>query len=296
MMIVLSALALATMDAGTKYVGGVISISLVLWARYTIQAGLMAMWLWHTKRRQGFRTAHPDFQMVRGVLMLVVSALGILSLRYIPLAEFTAIAMLSPVFVTVISNRMLKHDMGRSRWLLLLCGFLGTVIMLRPGSGMFGFAAVLPLLTSLIYAIYCVVTSRIAALESPYLSQFYTGIIGCVVMIPLLALQDRSGVSALSDLSWAYLGVLLLMGLSGTAGHLLIVMAFSRANASKLMPFVYVQIGFATIISWKMFQHAPDFWAWVGMLIIAASGIGSALLNVRDARREIAAVEIDGAT
>lgn len=111
-------------------------------------------------------------------------------------------------------------------------------------------------------------------------------------MIPLLALQDGPGVGALSDLSWAYLGVLLLVSLAGTAGHLLIVMAFSRANAGRLMPFVYVQIGFAAIISWKVFQHTPDFWAWVGMLIIAACGMGTALLNVREARREIVPVEV----
>lgn len=291
MMIVLSALALATMDAGTKYIGGVASITLILWSRYTVQAGITGMWLWQTRRVPGFRTAHPRFQVLRGVLLLAVSALAILSLRYIPLTEFTAIAMLSPVLVTVISSRMLNHDVGRRRWILVCCGFLGTLIMLRPGSGLFGMAAVLPLITTLVYAIYCVLTSRIAAVENPYTSQFYTGITGFLAMLPLLALQSGTGLGGLSDLSSEYLGVLLLVSLSGTAAHLLIVMAFSRANAATLMPFVYVQIGFAAVMSWLVFHHTPDFWSWVGMLIIAVCGMGTAWLNVREARRVVVATD-----
>lgn len=289
-MIVLSSLALATMDASTKYIGSVVSIVLVLWSRYTIQAGIMGMWLWQTRGGPGFRTAHPRFQVLRGVLLLLVSALAVLSLQYIPLAEFTAIAMLSPLLVTAISSRMLNHDVGRRRWILLCCGFLGTVIMLRPGSDLFGLAAVLPLMATLMYAIYCVLTSRIATLDSPYTSQFYTGITGCLGMFPLLALQSGTGLGGLFDLPSAYLGVLLLMGLSGTAAHLLIVMAFSQANAATLMPFVYVQIGFAAVMSWLVFHHTPDFWTWVGMLIIAACGMATVWLNVREAQRIVAPV------
>lgn len=284
-MIVLSALGLAMMDAGTKYVSGVVSITVVLWVRYTIQSGMMGIWLWKTRGTAGFRTAHPRFQLLRGVLLLVVSALAILSLKFIPLAEFTAIAMLSPVMVTVISTRLLKQSLGRWRWIFLLCGFSGTLIMLRPGSGLFGVAALLPVLTTFTYAIYNVITSRIAPLENPYTSQFYTGITGCLLMLPVLFIQEGAVIGALNAMSPTNLAVLLGISLCGTISHLLIVMAFGRSNAAGLMPFVYVQIAFAAILGWLVFRYAPDFWSWVGMGVIAACGIGTAWLNVREAAR-----------
>ena len=284
-MIVLATLAFASMDAGTKYIGGVVSITLVLWSRYTIQAGIMGMCLWKTRSVHGFRTAHPRFQVLRGFLLLLTSALAILSLRYTPLAEFTAIAMLCPVLVTAISSRLVNHDVGRRHWISVCCGFLGTLVMLRPGSGLFGVAGVLPLMATLVYASYCVLTSRIAALENPFISQFYTGITGFLVMLPFLLLKNEGGLGGLSALPSSYLGVLLLVGLLATGAHLLMVMAFSRARAATLMPFVYMQIGFAAIMSWLVFDHTPDFWTWVGMLIIAACGISTAWLNVREARR-----------
>lgn len=125
-MIVLSALLFSMMDAGTKYIGGFLSVVLVLWSRYTIQASVMAMWIWHTRGSRGFRVAHPRFQVLRGALLVTISALGFYGVRQMPLAEFTAIVMLSPLLVTAAASWVLHEPVSRLRWALVWGGFIGT--------------------------------------------------------------------------------------------------------------------------------------------------------------------------
>lgn len=284
-MIVLSALSLAAQDASMKYISTAVSLSLIIWARYTAQTILMASYLLKTRGPTGFRSVHPFFQCMRGMLLLAVTVLGMAGLRYMPLAEFTAIIMLSPVLVTAISSRMSRHEVSWLRWLLVWCGFAGTVIMLRPGSGLFGAAALLPLLATLTYTGYMVLSSRIATIENPYTSQFYTGITGSVAMLPVLAMQGGFGEGTLLDLPGIYLGLLGLICMTGTVAHLLVMMAFSRAHPATLMPFSYAQIGFASILGWLVFDQIPDVYARIGMLIIILCGMATAWLNLRDARR-----------
>lgn len=284
-MIVLSALLFAVMDAGTKYLSGILSVVVVLCSRYTVQAVVMAVWVWRRYGAAGFRTAHPRFQLLRGVLLLSISTLAFFGLRHLPLAEFTAIVMLSPVLVTAASAWFLREPVGGVRWALVCGGFIGTLIVIRPGSGLFGAAAIVPLITMVVASAYSLLTSRLAVLENPHTTQFYTGITGTALLAPVLALQGDALPALLHGLAAPQLGLLLLVGLLGTAGHLLLVMAFSRMGAASLMPFTYTQIGFAAIMSWFAFHHAPDFWAWVGMAIIALCGGVTAWLNTRRPHR-----------
>ncbi|MDB5839035.1 MAG: transporter [Herminiimonas sp.] len=284
-MIVLSALLFSIMDAITKYVGGFLSVVLVLWARYSIQAALMAMWIGRSRGLAGFATAHPRFQVLRGVLLLIISVLAFLGLRALPLAEFTAIIMLSPILVTAAAGWMLKESVGRMRWALVWGGFIGTLIVIRPGSGLFGAAVALPLLAMLVSSAYSLLTSRLAVLENPYTTQFYTGITGSLLLLPMMLLQADSLPGILHDLAWTHLSLLIVIGILGSIGHLMLVMAFSRAGTASLMPFTYTQIGFAAIMSWLAFRHAPDFWAWIGMATIAACGAATAWLNMQSAQR-----------
>jgi drug/metabolite transporter (DMT)-like permease len=284
-MILLCGLLLTSMDAATKYLGGFVSVVPLLWIRYTIQAVLMAAWVWRTRGPQGFHTAHPRFQALRGILLLAFSVLVFFSLRYMPLGEFTAIIMLSPVLVTVGSGWLLHEPVGRLRWALLFGGFIGTLIVIRPGSGVFGVAALLPMVSTLILVAYSLLTSRMAVLENPYTTQFYTGIAGCLLLAPLVALQADTVLDMLRTLAPAHFALLVLIGVLSAFAHLLLAMAFSRARPAALMPFTYMQIGFAAIISWLLFHHVPDFWAWVGMIMIAACGAATAWLNMRAVRR-----------
>jgi drug/metabolite transporter (DMT)-like permease len=283
-MIALAALLFSLLDAGTKYLGSFLPVAVILWSRHVIQTSVMAATLIKTRGFHGFRTVHPRFQLLRGVILVLLSVLMFYSLRYMPLAEFTAIMMLTPILVTAWSGRISKEPLGALRWALLLGGFAGTLVVIRPGSGLFGGEALLPLLGTAVSAAYSMITSRLAALENPNTTQFYTGITGLSLMTPMILLQAGGLSAAFAGLTpWQFL-ILLAVGLLGTGGHLLMVLAFSRAHAAALMPFTYTQIGFAALISWMLFRHTPDFWAWVGMLIITAASCASAWLGIRHRR------------
>jgi drug/metabolite transporter (DMT)-like permease len=283
-LVVFSALLFAMMDGGTKYLSGLVSLVLVLWTRYTIQAGLMAVWLLRMRGYNGFATQYPRLQILRGVLLLSMGAAAFWGLRLMPLAEFTAIAMLAPIVVTAVAGLMLKESVGRLRWALVMGGFIATLIVIRPGSGLFGAAAGFPILGMLIMSAYSLLTGRLALLEDPYTTQFYTGLTGSVLLLPFL-LQSTNLSDLFHYLTWVQWAVLLLIGVMGTIGHLTLLMAFGRAGTASLMPFLYIQIAFAAVISWLVFQHAPDFWAWVGMAMIAICGAATAWLNIHTAQR-----------
>lgn len=285
-MIVLAALLFSMMDAGTKFMSGFLSLVAVIWSRYTIQAALMALWLTSGGGARGFHTSHPRFQALRGLLLVCISVLGFFGLRHMPLAEFTAIVMLAPVLVTAVSSAMLKQPVGARRWALVLGGFAGTLIVIRPGSGLFGAGVALPLLAMLGLTAYNLLTSRLAQLlEDPYTTQFYTGIAGSLALTPLLLWQADALPGVWRQLAPLHLTLLFGIGVLSTLGHLLLVMAFRLAAPAMLMPFTYVQIGFAAVMSWLAFAHAPDALAWVGMLMIAACGAATAWLNMREAQR-----------
>ena len=280
-MIVASTFLFSSMDAATKYLGGFLSVVLVLWCRYTIQASIMALLVARLRGASGFKTFHPRFQLLRGVLLASISVLAFFSMRNMPLAEFTAIIMLSPVLITACAGWLLKERIGNLRWLLIITGFAGTLVVIRPGSGLFGWVVVIPLLAMIISSGYSLITSKLAVLENPYTTQFYSGIIGSLLLFPFLILQKRELLDFFHQANASHAAMLLLIGILGTVGHLLLIMAFSRAGTSSLMPFTYTQIGFAGLMSWLFFDHAPDFWAWIGMFMIALSGGATAWLNIR---------------
>lgn len=270
----------AASDSIIKFVGAFLPVLLILWVRYAVQAVAMAVWVGATGRAQ-FRAAHPKFQFVRGALLLATSALLFFGVQLMPLAEFTALGMLTPVVATLLAASFLHERVSRLRWALVWGGFAGALIVIRPGSGVFGWAAALPLLMALCYGSFQVLTSKLSALENPYTTHFYTGLWGTVLLAPVLFLGPTDVVGALRTAPAWQFGLALVIGALNTTGHLLLIFAFRVARTATLMPFTYAQIGCAVVASWLVFRHVPDAWAWVGIGVITACGAASAWLNVR---------------
>jgi drug/metabolite transporter (DMT)-like permease len=234
---------------------------------------------------------------MRGALLLVTSGMSFFGLQLMPVAEFTALGMLTPVVVTMLAAWVLHEPVSRMRWALVCGGFIGAVIVIRPGSGVFGWAAIFPLLMALCYGCFQVLTSRLASLESPYTTHFYTGFSGAVLVTPLLLLHAGDYLAAAQAVPPAKLVLVLGIGLFATVGHLCLIFAFGHAPMATLMPFIYTQIAFALGVSYLVFRHVPDGWAWVGMAVIAACGAVSAWLNARQAsaQRPASIVAVDTA-
>jgi drug/metabolite transporter (DMT)-like permease len=279
-LVLLMAACFAVSDTTIKYLGAFVPVIFLLWARYLFQASVMALWL-ARRGLAGFRTAHPKFQGVRGALLLFTSAMAFFGLQVMPVAEFTALGMLTPVIVTLIAALVLREPVGWLRWLLVWGGFIGALIVIRPGSGVFGWEALFPLLMALCYGCFQVLTGKLAALESPYTTQFYTGFSGMLLLTPFMLPSAGAIAASLREVPAGHWLLVLVIGLFATSGHLFLIFAYGHAPSATLMPFTYTQIAFALIVGWAVFQHVPDGWAWVGMGVIALCGGASAWLNVR---------------
>lgn len=285
----------AGMDTLIRHTGTLLPVLLLLTGRYLFQATMMALWLGFS-RRQRFRPAHPRFQFARGALLLGSSAASFFGLQYLPVPEFTAITMLTPVLVTLLAAALLHEKVSRPRWALVGGACLGALVVIRPGSGLFGWAVLFPLAGAVCYAAFQVLTSRLAALENPYTTHFWTGTTGALLLLPvLLASPVPLGtlLPAMGPATWA---LLLGIGFCGSVGHLLLIFALGLAPASTLMPFLYVQLAWAAALAWLVAGHVPDGWAWVGMGIVAVCGAASAWLNLRGSRRTVTPVEVDTIT
>jgi len=282
-LIVVMTAVFAAMDTTVRWLGGALPVLVMLSARYLVQALAMAVWLGLDPRR-GFRSAHPRFQALRGSLLLITSVFSFIGLQYVPVAEVTAIFMLTPLLVTLLAATVLHEPISRGRAWLVAGGFIGALIVIRPGAGLFGWPVLLPVAGMVAYAVFQLLTRRLAGVEDPLTTHFWTGFVGAAVVLPLLLLSgiDLGAVFAATPAQPLWL--LLLVGVLGTLGHLLLVLAMGLAPTATLMPFIYLQIGTAAIAGWIVFGHLPDAWGWFGMALIAACGATAAWLNVRSAR------------
>jgi drug/metabolite transporter (DMT)-like permease len=270
----------AGMDTGVRALAGVFPVVLMLWLRYAFQAAVMALWLWLVPGA-GFKVAHPRFQVLRGTLLLVTSAMIFFGLQYMPVPELTSINMLAPLLVTLLAAWLLRERVSRLRWLLVGGGLIGALIVIRPGSGVFGLAVLLPLAGAFTYAAFQVLTSRMSSLDNPYTTHFWTGLVGMLIVTPLLQWQAPQWLAAARAASMAQWALLAGVATLGTGGHLMLILALGMAPTATLMPFIYTQIPIATAISWLVFGQLPDAIAWVGMAVIMTCGAAAAWLNLR---------------
>jgi drug/metabolite transporter (DMT)-like permease len=282
-LIVLVAAAFAGMDTGVRLLGGALPVLLMLWLRYAFQAVVMALWL-ALAPYGSFRAAHPRFQLLRGALLLLTSALIFIGLRYMPVPELTSISMLAPLLVTLLAAWLLHESVSPLRWLLVGGGLAGALIVIRPGAGVFGWAVLFPLAGAFANAAFQVLTSRMSALDNPTTTHFWTGLVGALLLTPLLLWQAPQLLAAAGSASAWHWAVLALVAALGTGGHLLLILALGMAPTATLMPFIYVQIPLATGLGWLVFGQWPDALAWLGMAVITACGAMAAWLNL-NARR-----------
>ena len=268
----------SALDTTTKVVSSVVPVLMALWVRYAFQAVATTAIVLPWRGWGVLRTRHLAFQCLRGVLLLTSSMLSFLSLRYLPVGEFTAIVMMSPLAVTLLAATVLKEKVSPLRWTLVAGGFAGTVVIIRPGGDSFSWAMLLPLGLVASNAWFQVLTSRMARTEDPMTMHLYTGWVGTLLAslaLPFVWTQVSN--------PWLWAGMAF-MGLMGTVGHFMLILAYRNAPASTLTPYLYSQIAFAMVGGWLVFEHLPDGWSLIGMALIAACGALGAWLTVRESR------------
>ena len=268
----------AALDTTTKWVSSSVPLLMALWFRYFFQAAATTAIMVPLRGRTVWRTRRLAWQLVRGVLLLASSLLAFLSLRYLPVGEFTAIVMITPLAVTLLAATVLKEHVSLLRWLLVVGGFAGTLIIIRPGASHFGWSSLLPLALVVCNSAFQVLTSKLAQTEDPVTMHLYTGWTG--TLLSSLALPFAWATLPDPRL-WAALGF---MGLAATVGHFILILAFYRAPAATLTPYLYTQIAFAVLGGLLVFSHVPDHLSLVGMGMIALCGAAGAWLTARERR------------
>jgi len=277
LLIMVATLSFALGDSATRHITQVAPVLMLLWFRYAFQTVSTLLMRFPVQKTSLFVTPNPKFQVLRGVLLLLTSFCSFYGLQHLPVGEFTAIVMLSPMVATAMAAIVLKHHVAHLRWVLMAVGLIGVLLVVRPGGQVFGWALLFPLGLVGTYAWFQVLTSRLSGDENPYTTQFYTGLVGALVMSPLLLWSWST--QALIDY-WPWF---LVLGFCATFGHLMLIRAFNRASAVVLSPYLYTQIAFAMLASWVFFSHVPDALAWLGIAVIAACGVGNAMLSIREA-------------
>ena len=267
------------MDAIAKILGDTISPLQVTWGRFFFQALIMGITIIALYGlRPGIRLLRPKRPIVhaaRGVLLAIATTFFFFSLLYLPLADSIAIFFVQPMLLTLLSAIFLGETIGWHRRAAVVIGFLGAMLIIKPGSESFTLAALLPIAAALFFSGYLVVTRSVANVDHPMTMQFASGASASVVLsVALLpgTFSDSAmwGARVPSTIEWAYL---IAIGVIAAFGHLLVVIAVNRAPTSVLAPFGYVEIIAATILGWLIFSEWPDTLSWLGITIIIFSGL-----------------------
>lgn len=286
LLLVVAMACFVVLDTTTKVVNAGVPMLMALWVLFLVQALVTGGYVLVARGWSSLQTARPGLHAARGGLLLVVQVLAFLSLKYLPVGEYTALAMTTPLVVTLLATRFLGEHVSPPRLVLVAAGLVSTLVIVRPGSNAIGWAMLLPLGLVLFNAAYQLLASKMARTEDAVTTVFYT----CSMALALSSLPLVWVWQPVNDLN-LWLG-LLLMGVAAALGNLFFILAFERAPAATLMPYMYLQIGFGILGGWLVFDHMPDFWALVGMGMIAACGVAGGLLTLYETRmrqRELSA-------
>ena len=267
----LAGFCLSSLDAAAKWLVRDHALWVIVWARYAGQMIVVTPFAWQRTGGRFWRTRKPGLQLLRS-LFLVLATLGFWGgLRYLPLAEESAITFLAPIFVVLLSWPLLRERATRARQVASAVGFVGILVLLRPGSAALHPAVVLLVGAALANALYQLLTRRLLD-EDPDTTLFYSASVGTAVLsVGLPYAADASALTVANAASLTLLGVL------AGVGHWCLTNAYLEAPASLLTPFTYLQMLWATAFGVVLFDQHPDRLSAVGMAIILASGLALAL-------------------
>ena len=265
-LLMLAAIALFTgMDAIAKGLVAEYPTLQVVWARYTGQTVLVALWL-APRLRQLLRTRYPKMQALRSAFQFGATAFFFFSIGWIGLAEATAITDINPVLITLGAAVFLGEKLGPRRIIGVLVALCGAMIIIRPGSAVFSLTALLPLGCAICYAGYAIATRWVGRNEDAWTSLIYAALLGTLLT------------SAIMPFVWQPIAAgdvlrFLALGFLGAGAQFLLIRAFTTAEVSAIAPFGYMGIVFATFWGALLYDEFPDRWTIIGALVIVGAGL-----------------------
>lgn len=266
-LIIATGTVLAGMDAFAKFLALQVPIIMVLWGRYFFHTVItFSAYSIKTRSFQFLRARKPWLQFIRAGALFGATFFMYEAITRMPLGDAAAIQFLAPVLVTALSGLLLGEHVGPRRWMGVACGFVGVLLVARPGSGVLGWNALLPLATAVLLAIYMMMTRIIRNQDDPAATTFYTTALGALILSVMVIFNWQ----ALTNLQWV---LMIAMGAAGATGHFMLVKAFHMAEASMLAPFTYAQVVAAIVWGLLVFGDVPSLWTISGAGVVIASGL-----------------------
>ncbi len=254
----------SVMDALSKLLAARLDPVEVVWGRYLAILLMLAPLV--LRRPLLLATARPGLQLQRGVAVLGAALLFIAGLQRLALADATAIGFASPLLVTALSIPLLREHVGIRRWTAVAVGFTGVLVVVRPGSGAIGAAALLPLASAACWAFGIVVTRRMGGADRPLTTLVWSTAIGFALSSAALPFVWREA----SPADWAIMAA---MGVLSAGGQYLFIAGLAHGAASLLAPFSYSQMIWSTLMGYLVFAAVPSAWTWGGAVLVVGSGV-----------------------
>ncbi|MFD1508326.1 DMT family transporter [Lacimonas salitolerans] len=259
-------------DATAKLLGQAVPLDEVLLFRFGIQALVLIPLIFLGGRAWRMRGMVLWLTVLRTVMHLVGIAMMFTALRYLPLADAIAITFVMPFMLMVLGNILLKEEVGPRRITACAVGFAGPLLVVQPSFANVGWPAVLPVGVALNFALFMLVTRKIAKATDPIGLQAVSGVMAVVIMLPVMIIGDGTGLQL--EVSGGYeWSLLLAIGLLGTLAHLLMTWSLRYAPSATLAPMQYLEIPVATLIGWMIFADWPNPLAGMGICIVMAAGL-----------------------
>ena len=257
----------ACLDTTAKYLNTQMDSLQVAWARYTSAFVLTLIVSNPLTHPRLLRTRSPKLQITRSLLLVGSTALNFLGLRWLQLDEALSIIFTFPLLVAIISGPMLGEWIGWRRWTAIGFGFVGVLLITRPGLGGMHAAALFTLGATFCYAFYAVITRIVSRVDSNQTSLFYANFIGALAMLPVIPFVWQPPVN------WVVVFLMVMIGVLGSTGHYFLIAGHKLAPASVLSPFVYTQLIWVIVLGYLVFGQVPNSWTIAGAAIVIASGL-----------------------
>lgn len=258
----------AAQDGISRHLAAEYNVTMVIMIRFWFFAGFVILLAARAQGgvRAATRTGFAGLQVLRGVALAAQVCIMVLSFTRLGLIESHAVFTGYPLLVASLSGPILGEKVGWRRWAAILAGFVGMMVILQPGAGVFSVWALVPLAGALIFALYSLMTRYVARRDTALVSFFWTGTVAAVVLTPfgLAAWQPMTGPD------WGWMGVLCC---TGVLGHWLLIRAYEVAEASAVQPFAYLQLVFISILGLFLFHEVLRPNVAIGAGIVVAAGL-----------------------
>ena len=257
---------LPIMDGFAKYLSSDLPVLQITWARYFFTVAFTFPVMFFFYRNQLKWSDKPKLQFIRGLILLIANICFFYSISVISLAKALTLAFVAPLIVTAFSPMFLGEKVGFRRWSAVVIGFVGSLVVIRPGFVEINLASLAALGTGVMYGFYLIITRKLSTSDNPLLTLLLTGIVGAVIItcvMPFVWVKPTLN-------QWSMMAAI---GVFACIGHLFLILSLKYADASKLAPFSYFEIITNIIIGYYFFSDFPDNWTFLGLFIIVLSGI-----------------------